>query len=440
MSNTESLKKKLQYLKKNGDLNAKDAKREDNLHRIFMYPGMMVPQAQTLIVETIAEFLPANPWVIDPFMGAGTSLLSCMEFGFNVFGQDINPFAVLLTKAKTITYDIDALNHSYNNIKKWVSADNKQTIDVNFKGIDKWFKKDIQRDLSKIRRAIQNIDSKDLRCFFWIVFSEVIRTGSNDRTSTYKLHQRTIENINGREVNIISNFYVLCERGIKDFKDFKMKLESKRLINNNHYVNAISTVWGNSMKFINTEQKFDILVSSPPYGDNHTTVTYGQHSYLELQWIDKADLSEDIDYDFLKTTQEIDSQSLGGKINSKQINEIFDGIVERIPSLRKFFSKIPSSEYKKYYKTIAFISDFEKSLDNILQVMNRNAYYVWTIGNRRVAKREIPNNTILIDLMEERDIKLVYTAERSILNKKQPNKNNYSKTMEKEHILIFHNK
>jgi hypothetical protein len=72
--------------------------------------------------------------------------------------------------------------------------------------------------------------------------------------------------------------------------------------------------------------------------------------------------------------------------------------------------------------------------------MNRNAYYVWTIGNRRVAKREIPNNTILIDLMEERDIKLVYTAERSILNKKQPNKNNYSKTMEKEHILIFHNK
>lgn len=436
---SETLLKKLDILKNNGELNAKDARREENLHRIFMYPGMMVPKAQTLIVDAITQYLPPNSWVIDPFMGAGTSLLSCMEFGYNVFGQDINPFAVILTKAKTVTYDIEALNNSFMQIKNRISLDKKRTIDVEFKGINKWFKKGVQRDLSKIRRAIQQIDYKDLRYFFWIVLSEVIRTGSNDRTSTYKLHQRTTEEIKERNVNVISNFYELCERGMKDFEGFKMKLESKGLICKNHYVKNISTIWGNSMKKINFEHKFDILVSSPPYGDNRTTVTYGQHSYLELQWIDRNDMPNEVDYDFLKTTQEIDSQSLGGKLNTKYIKEIFDQMIERIPSLKNFFSEIPNTEYDKYYKTIAFINDFEKCLDNIIPAMNSNAYYVWTIGNRRVAKREIPNDLILIDLMENRNIKLFYTAERQIFNKKQPNKNNFSKTMDKEHVLIFHN-
>jgi len=214
---------------------------------------------------------------------------------------------------------------------------------------------------------------------------------------------------------------------------------SKGLINEEHYVKNISIIWGNSMKMIDFEHKFDILVSSPPYGDNRTTVTYGQHSYLELQWIDQNDLPAEVDFDFLKTTQEIDSQSLGGKLNTKYIKEIFDEMLGRIPSLKSFFSKIPNTEYYKYYKTIAFINDFEKSLDNIILSMSKNAYYVWTIGNRRVAKREIPNDLILIDLMENRNIKLFYTAERRIINKKQPNKNNFSKTMDKEHILIFHN-
>lgn len=439
MNNTESLLVKLNVLKKNGELNAKNAKRKENLHRIFMYPAMMVPKTQSLIIDAITQYLPTNPWVIDPFMGAGTSLLSCMEYGYNVFGQDINPFAVLLTKAKTTTYDIDALNNSYKIIKENISLDKKQTIDIDFNGINKWFNKNIQIELSKIRRAIIHIEHKDLRYFFWVAFSEVIRTGSNDRTSTYKLHQRTEQNIKERNINVISNFYDLCDRGINDFKEFKAKLESKGLISNNQYIKPISIVWGNSMKTINSNQKFDILVSSPPYGDNHTTVTYGQHSFLELQWIDKNDLPQNVDYKFLRSTQEIDSQSLGGKVNAKYIKDTFEETVKRIPSLKTFFSKIPSNEYEKYYKTIAFINDFEKSLDNIVSVMNKNAYYVWTIGNRRVAKREIPNDAILVDLMEKHGIKLFHTAERCILNKMQPLKNNFSKTIEKEHVLIFHN-
>lgn len=436
---SDTLLRKLDDLKKNGELNAKDAKREDNLHRLFMYPGMMVPKTQTLIVDALTKYTPPNPWVMDPFMGAGTSLLSCMEFGYNVFGQDINPFAVLLTKAKTATYDIDLLSNTFVFIKDKIQSDKAQTIDVDFEGINKWFNKKVQIDLSKIRRAILHVAYNEIRCFFWIVFSEVIRTGSNDRTSTFKLHQRSVENIEERNINVIDNFFELCERSLLDFKVFTKKLQSRGLIYNNKYTKKVVTVWGNSQKQIETEQKFDLLVSSPPYGDNHTTITYGQHSYLELQWIPKEDLPQNIDFDFLRTTQEIDSHSLGGKVNSKHIQDVFELSIERIPALKKFFCKIPNEEHNKYYKTISFINDFECCLDNIVKAMNNDAFYVWTIGNRRVAKREIPNDSILVDLMEKHGINLYYTAERTILNKKQPRKNNFSKTMDKEKVLIFHN-
>ncbi len=35
------------------------------------------------------------------------------------------------------------------------------------------------------------------------------------------------------------------------------------------------------------DDTIDISITSPPYGDNATTVTYGQFSILSLFWIDK---------------------------------------------------------------------------------------------------------------------------------------------------------
>ena len=107
-------------------------------------------------------------------------------------------------------------------------------------------------------------------------------------------------------------------------------------------------------------------------------------------------------------------------------------------SLLNFYNSIPKEERPKYNKTISFMYDFDESLDNIIAVMNSDAFYIWTIGNRFVGGREVPNSNVLTDLMNSHGIKLLFKAERQILNKKQAKKNSQSRTMEKEHILIFH--
>ena len=342
----------------------------------------------------------------------------------------------MLSKAKTTIYDITRLKQCFSRIKESLENDKSTTVEVSFPSIDKWFSKDAQISFSKIRRAILNETQSNYRYFFWVLMAEAIRVGSNDRTSTFKLHQRSVEELERRKINIISKFLSIAECGISDYELFYDKLQKKlNILVSDSKVQA-EIVWGNSQCQINTKQKFDLLLSSPPYGDNHTTVTYGQTSYLPLQWIPSEDIN--CPYDYLRSTQEIDCQSLGGRINNDSLVEKLDILLKKSKHFRTFYCAIPDDEKTKYRKTISFIADFDESLQNIVQVMKDDAYYIWTIGNRFVGKREIPNAEILQDLMESYGLALFFKAERQILNKIQPKKNNYSRTMEKEKIMIFH--
>lgn len=427
---------RLGTIKEEGTLDGEEADRSENMHRLFMYPAMMVPATQSAMIEAMTHVLPSNSLAVDPFMGSGTSLLSCMEYGLGVFGQDINPFAVLLSKAKATCYDLDGFIKAFQSIKKHIDDDNATDIDVSFANIDKWFNKNVQISLSRIRRAIQAEPCSDYRIFFWVIMSEVIRIGSNDRTSTFKLHMRDQKDIENRRIDIIKEFLNYCKRGIEDLADYRNKLQEEHLLDGYKFSGISEIVWGNTQKKIESDKKYDLLVSSPPYGDNHTTVTYGQTCYLPLQWIDPKDI--DCPYDYLKTTQEIDRQSLGGRIDSKELKRITNSLLDRSPSLSAFYREIPDDEKDKYKKTFAFIADFDESLESIVNAMKPEAFYIWTIGNRFVGGREVPNAEILKDLMERRGASLFFDAERKISNKKQAKRNSSSQTMEKERILIFH--
>lgn len=223
----QAIHQRLISIRDNKTLDGDDVDRSENLHRLFMYPAMMVPAAQYAVIEAISDCLPNHANAIDPFMGSGTSLMSCMEFDFNVYGQDINPFAVLLTKAKVHRYDITELRKVCNRVLSQIIEDTSEQVDVEFKNIDFWFKPEAKVDLSKIRRAIQGVGNQHIRYFLWIIMSEVIRTGSNDRTSTFKLHRRKKEDIEKRNVDIIKEFATLTLRGIDDIQLYWDKLEQE---------------------------------------------------------------------------------------------------------------------------------------------------------------------------------------------------------------------
>ena len=76
MIDSEKLKDllvRLCTIKEDGTLDGEEADRSENLHRLFMYPAMMVPATQSAMIEALTHILPSSSMAIDPFMGSGTT-------------------------------------------------------------------------------------------------------------------------------------------------------------------------------------------------------------------------------------------------------------------------------------------------------------------------------------------------------------------------------
>ena len=417
-------------------LNGENYSRNDFARTILNYPAMMVPSVQEPIIEKLSCALNKNVSLLDPFMGASNTLVTGMKHGMNVFGQDINPLSILISQVKTSFYEQEELTDAEKRISGHINSDISDAIDVSFTNIDKWFTRNVQIDLSKIFRAIRKEQSLKIRKFFWVALAETIRMSSNDRTSTFKMHMRPIEEIASRVVSTTKNFASVSRKSIKSISDHIAVLIGNGHIKDGRYIKDAHVIWGDTSSGIKTEKSFNLLVTSPPYGDNQTTVTYGQFSYLLLQWIPYEDIDETIDLDYLKTTQAIDSKSLGGQI-TKNIVEVEERVFEKSNTLKQFITQFKDAERKNAEKVTRFINDLDNSIDQMLPRMRSNSFLVWTVGNRNVNKQVVKNDLILKELFTSKGIELFTDLEREILSKRMPGRNNFSNMMSKEKILIF---
>lgn len=411
--------------------------RSQNVHRFFQYPAMMVPIVQQTLIEILTSTDNSIKTILDPFMGSSTSIVAGMMNGLSCYGQDINPLSILLSKVKTYCYDAETVEILSRKLMNFIRKDSGNIIEKNFNGINKWFNPFVAVELSKIVRNIRRCENIEIRRLFWITLAETVRLSSNDRTSTFKLHIRPETEIKERNVLPIDVFERLLLRNIEDIKTHDKILSFKKLISKKGYKKTISILFKNSSEVIKVPNKgVDLLVSSPPYGDNSTTVPYGQHAFLPLNWIDLKDIDDLITEDLLSTISAIDKRSLGGNLTLPP-EEIINNLYKASPSLKNIINELNLTHPDKTSKVICFTNDLNKVLEKCSEAVRKDGYFVWTIGNRRVGGLEIPNNKILIELLEIKGIKLIYELKRDILNKRMAQRNRSTLTMSTEDILIF---
>jgi len=412
----------------------------DSVHSLFQYPAMMVPGVQRELINVVKESQPQIKYLFDPYVGAGTNLVAGMHNGLNVYGQDINPLAILVSRVKTGPFFCKELRICVSRTIEAAKADKSNEIAVDFPNCTKWFQQDVAVDLSKLKRAIENENALWARQFMWVILAETIRFTSNDRTTTFKLHARPLEEIKQRKVYPIQTFSSISAKALDDLEGYKCCLENAGYLNEHKYKGEVRVELGNTANDIplvyENSPLFDLLVTSPPYGDNKSTITYGQHSYLPLQWIKLSDIDSKVDASYLQSTFEIDSRSLGGKL-SRQLQFQVEKLCCHSLSLQDTFIKLKDKPRDRLSRVASFYEDFIKALDKIISVLAPNAYLIWTIGNRHVGGIEIPNHRILIELLEKRNASLIIELDREILNKRMPHKNQITHMMAKEKILIF---
>jgi hypothetical protein len=407
-------------------------------HAYFQYPAMMVPQMVGDLLTAVVEKSPCYRHIYDPFAGSGTALTEAMMRGLDFSGQDINPLAVLLCEAKAIPFFDGALKDKLAGIVEMANSDAGRTIEASFPGRRKWFSAPVATKLSRLRRAIRAETSLWARRFMWVALAETVRLTSNSRTSTFKLHIRPAPEIAARRVSPLVIFQQTAERNIEHLSEQKELLAKRGFVDRGHYSGTVNVRIADTASVVipsASDPRFDILVTSPPYGDNVTTVPYGQHSYLPLQWIDLADISPTLEPDCLVTTHEIDRRSLGG--SRRHAKAVMTLLRDNSPTLGRTIDALKGQPADRAARVISFCRDLEQCIAPVMAAMRKDAIMIWILGNRRVGGNSVPLDQILSEFLINRGSRAVTIIKRDIPSKRMAVRNSVSATMRSESIVVM---
>jgi len=406
-------------------------------HGLTQYPAMMVPKMVEGILGAILSTQQGMNRAYDPFVGSGTTLVECLRHGTEFTAQDINPLAILMCQVKSGPFMIERLKSGVQNLELRLKDDTSNTFEAKFTGINKWFKKNVIIALSRIRRAVRGEENRWVRRVFWLAIAETVRLTSNSRPSTFKLHIKSKSDLQNDCINTYEVFRKVLANIVQSLEVEANELRKRYLLGpGGSYGRAISLKWEDSRcEQYGENGVFDLLITSPPYGDNTSTVPYGQYSFLPLQWIDLDDVRLDIDPSILESAYVTDSRSLGG--SRKLAIEGVQELRKRSAALDQILESLSIQPRDRAGRVAAFCRDLNESINSILPKMRPGSIMVWITGNRKVGGLSVPLDEILAELLTSRQCSLIHRISRRIPSKRMATRNSVSNTMREECIQIF---
>ena len=125
------------------------------IERIHPYPAKFIAEIPRALLDTLP--IPSGTAVLDPFCGAGTTLVECQRRGRPCVGIDINPIACLIARVKTQPRPRDLKDTATD-----AAEHARRTIQVDdvpippLPNLDHWFDPPVQQALAAL---IQTIDT-----------------------------------------------------------------------------------------------------------------------------------------------------------------------------------------------------------------------------------------------------------------------------------------
>jgi len=398
-------------------------------HCYHDYPARMIPQVAGKLLDLFAAV--DATLLFDPYCGTGTSLVEGLVRGLNAVGTDLNPLARLIAQAKTSTPDLEKIDQQITKFNRWALRAKTRTLAEapDIQGISRlefWFKPSVIRDLSQVKRFLDEIADDDVRLFFQVAFSETVRESSNTRNEEFKLYRYDAERLEKFNPDVFAIMAGKLKRNHKGLQKFLAIMH-----NFGHPPKAaiydFNTVEGIPHDKI-APASVDIVVTSPPYGDSHTTVAYGQYSRLSAAWLG------------LEEPDKIDSKLMGGKVYKKI--PVFS-----CDLLNSALNAIQQVDDKRAREVAAFYTDLYNSIAHVAPVIKPGGYACYVVGNRKVKGVVLPTDRAIRCFFENYDFEYIDTFHRSIPNKRMPLRNSPTNapgmvdhTMLQEHIVVLRRK
>ena len=421
----------------------KEAKTDILVHTLHPYPAVMIYPISKNIIETVSKYKAINT-LFDPFSGSGTVIVEGQLHNIKkVIANDLNPLANLITEAKTrllskkdlasvlsIRSEIEKLQNKYSKtvllfanyvcsnysiVEKGEWAANASTITneffdgkikeysiviPNINNLGFWFRPETIMPIFLIKNVIDSLSTSNSKPFLYCSLSETIRFVSNTRNGEFKLYRMTEKSILSKYFDVFKEFLRVLDKNIEKEKDYLECFSSDSKSKIEYHVEdcrVLSGVEDNSV---------DLVITSPPYGDSHTTVAYGQFSRLSNDLLGISDITN------------IDSILLGGKkIKNRSIDEL------ESKTLCHIYNQIAAVDEKRAKEVLDFYYDLDDSIKAITSKTKVEGYQFWVVGNRTVKKIQIPTDVIIEELGAKYGLVPLTRFYRIISNKVMPSLN-----------------
>ncbi len=260
--------------------NVKEYERTKHVHRLHPYLGKFIPQ---LVEVFLRHYFKKGDFILDPFMGSGTTLIEANVLGMHSAGIEISQFNCLITEVKIKKYDIPLVEKEIKDIlfktkefSRWLSQGQKQATFLynDFKKyktdseyLNTWLSDRALQEILFYREQIKNYKNQDLlkiilsratRSARLIPHYDLARPKKPVREKYYCIkHRQICEPIN-EAMKFINRYSWDTIRRIREFDKLRTDATMKIIQGDSREVdfNKVEGYKGG---------KFDGVFTSPPY-------------------------------------------------------------------------------------------------------------------------------------------------------------------------------
>lgn len=366
------------------------------MSNIHPYPAMIADELASALAK---KYVNKGMTVLDPFCGTSRTLLACAAEGARCIGIDVNPLALLISRAKTSILDVQMANMFIKHLDRSHSVPKKFPL-VHDRKVE-WFSEHANHDLCTLLYHInrEKFDKQSLNIIS-VILSATAREVSYCRKDQWKLHRLSLPARIQQNTSAIEVF----KRRLLSFLREQEKIMKAVSINKFKWILGDSTNLRDLKKRL---RPVDLVFSSPPYGDSRTTVQYGGISSICLDVIrniKELDLPPGGSWN-------IDQKGLGGVNHSELNHGPFDQ-----------FHKYWEGDWSDYNgkRVYSFALDMVKSIDQICTFLKPGGSLIFVVGNRTVSGKNFKLDALVQDHLIQNGFSPKVNYSRNIQNKLTP--------------------
>jgi site-specific DNA-methyltransferase (cytosine-N4-specific) len=335
---------------------------------------------------------------LDPFCGTARTVMASAAFGMEGLGLDVNPLAVLIARAKAADIDVRELSSL---LTRSIRGRQLQPMQFDLQPNRKvqWLPPRAQFELRQIIAWINSSKVSDAaRLVLAAVLSATTREVSYCRKGQWKLHR-----IPARERRLYrtSPWDVFVRRLARTVSE--LESETVVMASTNIVLGDCAALSGNPE--MSKHEPFDLVITSPPYGDSHTTVSYGDVSSLCLGIVQHI---RGIDTPHIPS-RALDNACLGGG-RATRPKPNFD--------LHDYWAGGKQNEART--RTENFLADLGVCCREMNAFLAKKADVIFVVSRRSAGGRRLYIDEFLKDTLIEIGFSLKTIESRTIMGKMTP--------------------